>query len=389
MFTESQFIPFFRTVQRRGLPINELSSYIDAAAIYAVDEKDASALRTRKDGLLDLPGNLLPKNAEGQFLAGDERVNENGNLIAIHTLWAREHNRVAREVKRAFRTFKDEQIYQLARHIVAAEFQAVVYFEFLPALTGSLLPRYKGYNPRVKAVISNEFSTAAFRVGHTLLNSTVNSIDARGRLKKRLLRDSFFNPQAFIEDTIEGLFRGMMRGFASEVDNGITGEVRNFLIDEPNSEEQLDLPALNIQHGGDHGLPVCNVVRRRFGLRPFTLFKQITRNPNVVRKLQTAYKNRIQDVDAWVCGISKDHVRRSSLGPLFNRVVRWELQRLRDGDRFYFQRRGYFTPAQFLRVPTVRRLVGPRNRLGRIFRIIIGQNTKLRGYEINPRPFFV
>lgn len=389
VFTESQFIPFFRTEQRRASPINELSSYIDAAAVYAVDEADAKSLRTLRNGRLRLPRNLLPKDANGQFLAGDERVNENGNLIAIHTLWAREHNRVAGEVKRAFPTYNDEQIYQLARHIVAAEFQAVVYFEFLPALTGRPLPAYSGYKPNVKAVISNRFSTAAFRVGHTLLNSTVNSINANGKLKKRRLRDSFFKPQAFIEDTIEGLFRGMMRGFAAEVDNGITGEVRNFLIDAPQSEEQLDLPALNIQRGRDHRLPVCNVVRQSVKLRPFTSFTQISRDPNVVRRLRAAYKGKINDVDAWVCGISEDHARGSSLGPLFNRIVRGELQRLRDGDRFYFQRSGYFKPDQIAKVRTIQRLVGARPRLGRIFRIIIAQNTGLRLSEVNPRPFFV
>ena len=115
VFTESQFIPFFRSVKINGSPLNELSSYIDGAAIYGVDEDVARSLRTLKDGLLLLPGNLLPRGEDGQFLAGDERVNENGNLIAMHTLWAREHNRVAVEVKKAFRTFNDEQIYQLAR----------------------------------------------------------------------------------------------------------------------------------------------------------------------------------------------------------------------------------------------------------------------------------
>ncbi len=389
VFKESQIIPFFRTESRRGDPINELSSYIDAAAIYAVDEDDALALRTMKNGRLKLPGNLLPKGKDGQFLAGDERVNENGNLIAMHTLWAREHNRVAAEVERAFPAFNDEQTYQLARHIVAAEFQAVVYFEFLPALTGRPLPAYKKYNPDLKAVISNRFSTAAFRVGHTLLNSTVNSIDAKGVLSKRMLRDSFFNPKAFVEDTIEGLFRGMMRGFAAEVDCGITGEVRNFLIDAPESDEQLDLPALNVQRGRDHRLPVCNVVRKSVGLAPFTSFNQISKNVNVRRKLSKAYKGKIQDVDTWQCGVCEDHAPGSSLGPLFDRIVRGELRRLRDGDRFYFETPEYFKPPQISKIPTIRRLVGPKKIVGNIFRIIIKQNTALKNREINPKPFFV
>ncbi len=387
VFRESQYIPFFRTEKRDGAPLNELSSYVDAASVYAVGDELAAALRENTGGRLSLPDNFLPKDANGQFLAGDLRVNENGNLIALHTIFAREHNTVAAEVAAAFPGFNDERIYQLTRHIVAAEFQAVVYHEFIPALTGRKLADYTGYKPNVVGVISNEFSTAAFRVGHTLLNSTVNSISPAGVTSKRLLRDSFFNPEAFLEDTLEGLFRGMMGGFAAEVDNGITGEVRNFLIDEPESEEQLDLPALNIQRGRDHGLPTCNRVREQFNLPAFTDFDQVTSDANVQRRLRRAYRD-VDNMDTWVCGICEDHVAQSSLGGLFDAIVRSEFTRLRDGDRFYFETDGYFTDQQISRVATIRKLVGPDNELGSIMKMIIARNSEIPIEEIG-NPFFV
>ncbi len=389
VFKESQFIPFFRTVKRGGSPVNELSSYLDAASVYAVGVDDAMALRERKGGRLDLPGNLLPKGDNGQFVAGDDRVNENPNLTALHLLFAREHNAVAAEVAKAFPSFDDEQIYQLARHVVAAEMQAVTYYEFIPALTGRRLRPYRGYRRNVRAVISNRFSTVAFRVGHTMLNRTVNSISATGVVRNRMLRDAFFRPDAFVEDTIEGLLRGMMNGHAAEVDSGVTGEVRNFLIDSETSTEQLDLAALNIQRGRDHGVPTCNKLRQNVGLRPFRSFNQVTRDPTVARKLSRAYNGRIEDMDPWVCGISEDHARGSSLGPLFNRIVRREFRRLRDGDRFYFERPGYFTRDQIAKIPTIRKLVGPTRQLGNIMKIIIERNTEIPASQINPKPFFV
>jgi len=355
VFTEAQIIPLFRTSKRNGAPINELSSYVDAASVYAVGEDESRELRELSGGRLSLPDNFLPRNPKGQFLAGDERVNENINLIALHTIFAREHNTVAVEVAAAYPGFNDEQIYQLARHITAAEMQAVVYHEFIPALTGSKLPRYRGYRRNVRAVVSNE--------------------------------DTFFKPEVFLEDTIEGLFRGMMGGFASEVDNGITGEVRNFLVDEPKSEEQLDLPALNIQRGRDHGLPVCNQVRRRFGLAPFPSFEQMSSSSEVVARLRMAYDN-VNDVDTWICGISEDHARGSSLGVLFHRIVRREFTRLRDGDRFYFENPGYFTRDQIRKIATIRKLVGRNNQLGNIMKMIIARNTEIPESEIN-NPFFV
>ena len=387
VFNKSQSIPFFRTEKKDGAPLNELSSYIDAASVYGVGADESMELRELEGGRLLLPDNFLPRKENGQFLAGDLRANENGNLIALHTIFAREHNTVAVEVASVFPTLNDEEIYLLARHIVAAEMQAVVYYEFIPALTGSKLAPYTGYRTDVQSVVSNEFSTAAFRVGHTLLNTTVNSISLTGETKKRPLRDSFFKPEAFFEDTLEGLLRGMMRGFAAEVDNRITGEVRNFLIDEHIREGQLDLPALNIQRGRDHGLPPCNRVRRTFGLAPFRSFLEMSSDPNVVARLTKAYEN-VDDVDTWICGISENHVPGSSLGALFHLIVRREFARLRDGDRFHFENPGYFTPKQIKSIPTIRKLVGPANQLGSIMKMIIVRNSEIPENEIK-NPFFV
>ena len=389
VFTESQFIPFFGTLSRMGSPVNELSSYLDASSVYGIGEDEAKFLREMKGGRLNLPVNLLPRDDSGQFLAGDKRANENPNLTALHLLFAREHNVVAGEIAIAFPTYDDEQIYQLARHIVAAEMQAVTYYEFIPALTGRELSPYTGYKRNVEAVISNQFSTVAFRVGHTMLNSSVNSINPTGQVKKRLLRDSFFQPDAFVEDTIEGLLRGMMSGHAAEVDNGITGEVRNFLLDSETSTEQLDLPALNIQRGRDHRVPACNKLRESLGLQPFTSFDQVTRNPTVANRLRVAYSGNIEDMDAWICGIIEDHEQGSSLGPLLDRIVRQEFQRLRDGDRFYFERASYFRPDQIQKIDTIRKLSGATNQLGSIMRMIIERNTEIPADKISPRPFFV
>ncbi len=388
IFTEpSSYIPFFRSVRSRRAPFNELTSYIDASSVYGVGEDEARNLRELKGGRLRLPNNFLPQDAKGQFEAGDRRASENGNLISVHTIFAREHNTVAAEVAEAYPAFDDEQIYQLARHIVAAEIQAIVYHEFIPALTGSKLAPYNGYDRNVVGTVSNVFSTAAFRVGHTLLNTTVTSIATDGTVRNRALRESFFSPKAFFEDTVDGLFRGMMSGFAAEVDNGITGEVRNFLIDEPKSEERLDLPALNIQRGRDHRLPVCNVVRQQFGLAPFTSFSQISSDPDVVDRLSKAYDN-VNQIDTWVCGICEDHVAGSSLGALFNTVVRSEFTRLRDGDRFYFERSRYFTREQRQRIATIRKLSGRNNELGAIMKMVIARNSGIALSEIN-NPFFV
>ncbi len=393
IFRPNSSIPFSRTVTRGSgngrAPINMLSSFVDAASVYGVKPELARDLREMSGGRLRLPNNQLPLDSRGQFLAGDDRASENPNLAALHLIFAREHNTVAAEIAAAFPRYNDEQIYQLARHIVAAEMQAITFHEFIPALTGSKLPPYRGYNQMMHVGISTRFSTVAFRVGHTLLNSTVAAINARGVTRNHKLRNVFFNTRVFTREGIDSFFRGMMRGSAAEVDRGVTGEVRNFLITSKGSTTQMDLVALNIQRGRDNGVPSCNGVRRSVHLRPYTSFEQISSDASTVARLRKAYRGRIGDVDAWVCGVSEDHVPGSSLGPLFQHIVREQFIRLRDGDRFYFERPGYFTPEEVRKLATVRRLVGPTRQLGTTMRSVIARNTRIPLREIKPQPFFV
>lgn len=397
VFKEAQFIPFFRTLKKgrgdRRAPVNALSSYIDASSVYGVGETEVVKLRTMKDGLLKLPGNLLPRKSgtTASFEAGDRRANENPNLTALHLLWAREHNYIAREVSAAYPAKNDEEVFQLARHIVAAELQAVVYYSFIPALTGRLLPRYLGYRRNVRAKISNRFSTVAFRVGHTMLNRTVNAVDATGVATKIMLRDAFFRPDTFVKHGVDNLLRGMMSGHAAEVDAGITGEVRNFLIPSSRSREQLDLAALNIQRGRDHEVPFCNDLRSSLGLRRFKSIEELAAgNHNLLTKLKLVYKGDVEVMDPWVCGVAESHVPGSSLGALFDRIVRDEFARLRDGDRFYFEKHGYFKPDQVRKLASVQKLFRKSPaQLGNIFSDIIARNTDIPNHQINKNPFFV
>ncbi len=62
-----------------------------------------------------------------------------------------------------------------------AEMQAITYREFLPVLLGpNALPPYRGYKATVNPTISNEFATAAYRLGHSLLSPTLLRLDATG-----------------------------------------------------------------------------------------------------------------------------------------------------------------------------------------------------------------
>ncbi len=334
--------------------INTITAFIDGSVVYGSDSTRAAALRTFSGGLLKTSdGNLMPLNTVGLpnandahifadnqlFLAGDVRANENVELTAVQTLFVREHNRIARELAANNPALTDEQIYQQARKIVGAEIQAITYNEFIPALLGqSALPQYTGYKPNVNAGIANEFSTAAFRVGHTLLQDDVEFLDNNGNEvhDEVPLAGAFFNPALVKETGIDPVLKYLASANAQEVDTKIIDGVRNFLFGPPGAGG-LDLASLNIQRGRDHGLADYNTVRAAYGLPKVTSFAQITSDTALAAKLQSLYGS-VDNIDLWVGGLAENHLAGSSVGATFQRIMVDQFTRLRDGDRFWYQR---------------------------------------------------
>ena len=98
----------------------------------------------------------------------------------------------------------------------------------------------------------------------------------------------------------------------------------------------LDLAALNIQRGRDHGIADYNSLRAAYGLPKVTSFAQITSDATVQSELKATYGS-VNNIDAWVGGLAEDHVKGGSMGALFTRIIADQFARLRDGDRFWYQ----------------------------------------------------
>ena len=64
-------------------------------------------------------GQLLPllegENGKIEFMAGDVRARENPGLSSLHTIFVREHNRIAAYIAANLPQWSDEDVFQFTR----------------------------------------------------------------------------------------------------------------------------------------------------------------------------------------------------------------------------------------------------------------------------------
>ena len=356
---------------------NEITAYIDASNIYASESTRTNFLRSN-DGTgklrattADNGEKLLIKNtdnlenetggspnSEDFFVSGDVRANEQVGLLTAHTLFMREHNRLADELKTRLdngetalvdkrdaaiadtnNNVNDEGdfIFEAARKVVGAQMQVITYEEWLPIVLGeNPLVNYSGYNDTVNAGIANEFSTAAFRFGHTMLSPNLNRVDNNNNIVASLsLQESFFDPDQVQQNGVDTILKGLAFQKAQEVDTFLVDDVRNFLFGAPGAGG-FDLASLNLQRGRDHGIPDINTVRRALGLSGYSTFLELTGGDEDLANALASIYSDIDEVDLWIAGLAEQKVNGGLLGETFSSILIDQFSRSRDGDRFFY-----------------------------------------------------
>lgn len=344
--------------------VNMVTSFIDGSGVYGSDIKRANWLRAFKNGKLKVSdGNLLPYNtSNGEFnspidplapemgndtgeesklfVAGDVRANENPLLASVHTLFVREHNRQCDLIKLKNPAWTDEEVYQYARKIVGGFIQQIFFYEWLPSV-GVQLPAYSGYKTNVNPTVSNEFTGAGSRVGHTLLSSKIKRLNPDGTpfqsaLDLRL-RDVFFKVSAIKESGgIEPFLQGMGSQVQQRFDSKIVDDIRNFLFGKP-GQGGFDMAAINIQRGRERGLPSINQLRKALQLSPYNAITDINPdNVTLTRKLESLFRD-MESIDLWVALLSERKLEGSIFGESMKHFLSFTFTNLRDGDRFYYE----------------------------------------------------
>ncbi len=302
-------------------------------------------------------GDLLPHDTSCRasscvqtcFVAGDIRANDQQGLTAFHTLFVREHNRIAKKLRMLNRHWDGERIFQETRKIVGGVIQKIVYKDYLPILLGSdALPAYSGHKEDVNPGIINAF-TLAYRLGHSMIRSKFDLLNANfdpiaPAVKLRFL---FFNSTTVNMYGVEPLLLGLVGNISERVDLHFTKEITEHLFQRGNKHGE-NLAALNIQRSRDHGLPGYNAYREFCGFPAAASFEDTSneiQNKENRRTLERFYRSP-DLVELWLAGLSETPVPGAVVGPILRCVVGEQFKRSRDGDRFFYENKEIFTPFQ-------------------------------------------
>ncbi|KAJ8379309.1 hypothetical protein SKAU_G00000870 [Synaphobranchus kaupii] len=368
--------------------MNALTAFLDMGQVYGSTDILARDLRnlTNNRGLLRvndrftdngrelLPFSNMPVNVCATrnsitgttnleevpcFLAGDVRVDQNIALTSMHTLMMREHNRLARALYQLNPQWSSETLYQEARKIMGGYSQVITYRDYLKSIVGPdfisrFLPTYPGYDENVDPSIANVFATAAFRFAHLTIQPFIFRLDGNysdhPQYPSVLLHRASFAPwRVVFEGGVDPILRGLVgrKAKLNVQDHLMHDEMRERLF-QFSSKLALDLGALNMQRGRDHGLPGYNAWRGFCGLsQPQTEYElaEVLNNTDLARKLMELYGTP-NNIDTWLGGIAEPFVRGGRVGPLFACIIATQFQRIRQGDRLWWEREGIFTSRQ-------------------------------------------
>jgi peroxidase len=350
--------------------LNRHTSFADLSVIYTANPHS----RKYKGGLLAFSQNyqgkvVFPLKGKYQAAGGcpmsgsnwdlyhtaDPDGEQNVYLTGVQLIWLRNHNQIATTLYELNPYWDDETLFQQARRINIAQYQHIVYNEYLPQVLGISTLRLYGlesltwgysysYNANSYPQLINEFSTAAFR-HHYLINQRQCWADKKYRtFGCHDLTEGVRNSTASCWDS-----DAVIRGQIAEPSNYATPQLNwdmNFnLLNTASS-----IGTINIQRGRDHGMNSYNAYRALCGLNKAYSFDELYNIPPSVREVLKKLYKYVDDIDLWTGAVSELPVKDGFVGHTSACITAKQFHDLKVGDRFYYEhghsKHTRFTPDQ-------------------------------------------
>ncbi|XP_021358723.1 thyroid peroxidase-like isoform X2 [Mizuhopecten yessoensis] len=334
--TDSSCIPLGRE------QMNLATSFIDGSMVYG-------ATAARQLSLRDTEKNK-----------GDGRTQVVPNLANDHVLILRLHNLFANQL--AQRTsWTDEKLFQEARKMTIAVLQQITYAEYLPLILGpNLMNEYKLkvwesshniYNSAINPTVFNNFAVAAFRFGHSQITDFQNNLNNYyNHTTVNKIEDTFLRPIFTVRNKGEDLdkhARWKVTSHSGEAGRLFPKGVLDLLFLD-SLGHSLDLPAINIQRGRDHGIPPYVEFRGVCGLNVPASFSDLTNHASANRALLASIYGDVADIDLFAGAMTEEYVPGGKVGPTFGCLLGIQFQALKHGDRFWFESSNVFNTDQII-----------------------------------------
>uniref|UniRef100_A0A8R1DJT4 Peroxidase n=1 Tax=Caenorhabditis japonica TaxID=281687 RepID=A0A8R1DJT4_CAEJA len=348
--------------------IGQNSHFLDLSTVYGSSNCEMDSVRSFREGKLstftDLGYVLPPQNRNDTnclssprffcFTCGDFRNSLHPALIPVHTIFIKEHNRLADLVRSRRRDMSDEQIFQLVRKILIGMWQHIVYNEYLPkylpqrtlrnfGLTPLRNRVHLGYDPQQDPSISAEFAGAAFRFGHSQARFVFTRKNAAGRPRGDydLGFNVFYASQNYLSGIggWEPVMNGMVQTAGMKTDRYFTFSIRNQMFEiRGRNGSGVDLVSVNIQRGRDIGLFPYIMYREFVGLPVVTTFDDLntTFSQENIDALRSVYSDPM-DIDLYTGMMLEENMAGAQLGPTAVFLVAEQFKASKIGDRFYYE----------------------------------------------------
>jgi len=313
---------------------NESNHEIDLIQIYGLNEPATNELRTFEDGQLisqqingeewppylydgdtkkfDLISvvraeHITPEQQRQLFAYGSDTGNLQIGFVMMGTLFLREHNRIARELKRAYPGWNDERLFQTARNILTVILIRIVVEEYINHISPyylKLLADPTGFhNPRWYRTNWMAIEFNLLYRWHSLVPSTFRVGDDEMPIARTL-----FNTDTVIERGLAACFEDASRQRAGRVG------LRN------SPPETWDAEMASITQSRAVSLRPYNDYRRLAKFPRAKTFADISSDPVTQDRLRELYGN-VDDVEFYP-GLFAEDVRRNAVLPaLIGRMV--------------------------------------------------------------------
>ncbi|XP_052871706.1 peroxidase-like [Anopheles cruzii] len=369
------------SVSNPAQQLNNATSFLDLSLVYGNSAQQNALLRAFVGGLMKVDNRngtewppqdpqssrdcKLQLSTDVCYLTGDERSNITPELTILQIAFLREHNRLARLLAQLHTLWNDEKLFQEARRINIAQYQRIVYEEWLPWFLGpdqmvqkgllARTPNYvNDYNATVNPTTLNSHSNGAYRYFHSAIWGTLSlAQESRAITGSLNINDQMFNPTILERnDSYAQLTRGMATQPSGRNDLSYDPQIRDYLFRYAN-RFGTDLKALDIQRSRDHGIAGYNAFRQACGYNRITAWTDLTQlGPRDYQMLSSLYRT-VDDVDLTVAEFFERPTPGTQAGPTYLCILMEQFMRTRRGDRFFYQNgntAGAFTMAQLREV---------------------------------------